>query len=85
MGSMLSQEYQNTIQQKLDAPLSYGGGSALVAFSFADLATLSQQIGMVLGCLIFAFKLYRDIEKYLQERANKKAGNKNDTTGNQKS
>jgi len=61
-------EHSQHLIDKLDAPLSYGGGSALVALSFADLATLSQQIGMILGCLVIAFKLYRDIEKYLSDK-----------------
>jgi uncharacterized membrane protein YebE (DUF533 family) len=68
-------EQHHTFQQKVDAIVSYGGGGSLALASFlSDLATIAQQLGMIIGCAVMAFKLYRDIEKYIQEKRARKNG-----------
>jgi len=75
---MGAQESPHTFQQKLDALLSYGGGGGLTLASFlADLSTIAQQLGMIIGCAVMAFKLYRDAEAYVHGKSDKRSGNKN--------
>lgn len=72
------EEQQTTIQQKVDAVFSYGGGGTLAVASYlSDLATVAQQMGMIIGCAVMAFKLYRDVEKYIQEKSDKRSGKNN--------
>ena len=74
---MNAEGQHHTLQQKLDAIISYGGGGGLVVWSFADLATIAQQVGMIIGCAVMAFKLFRDVEKYIQEKRDEKKNGAN--------
>ena len=48
--------------QSVDSGLSYAGGAGLFGFaSLADLATVAQQVGMILGCLVIFVKLLHDV------------------------
>ena len=79
---MNTESQNHAIQQKVDALLSYGGGGGLALASWlANLATVAQQVGMIIGCAVMAFKLYRDVEKYAQDK--KARRDKDDTEGNQ--
>jgi hypothetical protein len=55
----------------LDSTISYVGGSSMIALSFADIATLAQQLGAIVGCIVICIKLFYDIKRILQNKKNK--------------
>lgn len=61
------------MQNKLDSAASYIGGTSLIAVSsLADIATIAQQLGMILGFIVIAVKLVYDVIKFKREIIDKK-------------
>lgn len=54
---------------KLDQLASYCTGLCTAILSImVDVAQFAQAIGMIVGCMIAVFALYRDIVKYMKNR-----------------
>jgi hypothetical protein len=52
----------------IDSAVSYGSGAGLFVFaSLADIATVAQQVGIILGCLVVAIRLISDLCKLINE------------------
>jgi len=42
-----------------------------MASLLSNLATISQQLGLIIGCAVMAFKLFRDVEDYISKKKKK--------------
>ena len=48
-------------QEVVQSAISYGGGASVVGFmSLADVASVAQSMGIILGCLVIAVRLIHD-------------------------
>lgn len=47
-------------QQAVEGFISYGAGAGTIALSLTELATVAQQVGIILGCIVVALRLIHD-------------------------
>lgn len=59
-------------QHLLDSSLSYIGGGSMIALSFAEIATIAQQLGAIVGCIVVCIKLFYDIQRIIKSHRKKK-------------
>lgn len=60
-------------EQLVDSAVSYTAGGGLFVFaSLADIATVAQQVGIILGCAVVIIRLVSDVKKLIDQFSNKK-------------
>jgi hypothetical protein len=72
IGAMMRKRMLEQKQHIVDSAISYGAGGGLFVFaSLADIATVAQQLGIILGCLVVAVRLVSDVRKLFSEMKKK--------------